>query len=78
MLQNQMLDLDLDLEVHKALGVRQTSMMYDCEVKVLLIIVFFFYHSTLLAWVSTQNLKKGGTFRDNAKKDHFRKTLFNP
>ena len=41
MLQNQKLDLDLDLEVHKALGVRQTSMMYDCEVRVLLFIVFF-------------------------------------
>ena len=44
MLQNQKLDLDLDLEVHKASGVRQTSMMYDCEVRVLLFIglVFFF------------------------------------
>ena len=30
------------------------------------------------AWVSTQNFKKGGTFRANARKDHFRKTLFNP
>ena len=39
MLQNQ--KLDLDLEVHKALGVRQTPMMYDCEVRVLLFIVFF-------------------------------------
>ena len=48
MLQNQKLDLDLDLEVHKALGVRQTSMMYDCEVRVLLLIGFFFYHSALL------------------------------
>ena len=50
MLQNQKLDLDLDLEVHKASGVRQTSMMYDCEVRVLLFIglVFFFYHSALL------------------------------
>ena len=47
MLQNQ--KLDLDLEVQKALGVRQTSMMYDCEVRVLLFIVgFFFYHSALL------------------------------
>ena len=45
MLQNQKLDLDLDLEVHKALGVGQTSMMYDCEVKVLL---YFFYPSPLL------------------------------
>ena len=44
MLQNQKLDPDLDLEVHKALEVRQTSktsMMYDCEVRVLLFIVFF-------------------------------------
>ena len=41
MLQNQKLDLDLDLEIHKALGGRQTSVMYDCEVKVLLFIVFF-------------------------------------
>ena len=41
MLQNQKLDLDLNLEVRKALGVRQTSMMYDCEVRVLLVIVFF-------------------------------------
>ena len=48
MLQNQKLDLDLDLEVQKALGVRQTSMMYDCEVKVLMFIVFFFYFSALL------------------------------
>ena len=49
MLQNQKLDLDLDLEVHKALGVRQTSMMYDCEVRVLLFILFFiFYHSAVL------------------------------
>ena len=42
MLQNQ--KLDLDLEVHKAIEVRQTSktsMMYDCEVRVLLFIVFF-------------------------------------
>ena len=39
MLRNQKLDLDLDLEVQKALGVRQTSMMYDCEVNVLLLIV---------------------------------------
>ena len=42
MLQNQKLDIDLDLEVHKALGVRQTSMMYDCEVRALLFIGFFF------------------------------------
>ena len=50
MLQNQKLDLDLDLEVDKALGVRQKSMMYDCEVRVLLFFfcVFFFYHSALL------------------------------
>ena len=48
MLQNQKQDLDLDLEVYKALGVRQTSMMYDCEVRLLLFIVFFFYHSALL------------------------------
>ena len=42
MLQTQKLDLDLDLEVHKALGVRQTSKMYDCEVKsVALYWVFF-------------------------------------
>ena len=47
MLQNQKLDLDLNLEVHKALRVRQTSMMYDCEVTVLLFIVYF-YHCTLL------------------------------
>ena len=43
MLQNQKPDLDLDLEVYKALGVRQTSMMYDCEVRVLLFIGFFFF-----------------------------------
>ena len=48
MLQNQKLDLDLDLEVHKALGVRQTSMMNDCEVRVLLFIGVFFYHRALL------------------------------
>ena len=49
MLQNQKLDLDLDLEVHKALGVRQTSMTYDCEVRVLLFMLFIvFYHSALL------------------------------
>ena len=41
MFQNQKLDLDVDLEVHKALEVRQTSLMYDCEVKVLLFIVCF-------------------------------------
>ena len=29
MLQNQKLELNLDLEVHKALGMRQTFMMYD-------------------------------------------------
>ena len=39
MLQNQ--KLDIDLEFHKALGVRQTSMVYDCEVRVLLFIGFF-------------------------------------
>ena len=42
MFQNQELDLDLDLEVHKALGVRQTSIMYDCEARVLLFIGFCF------------------------------------
>ena len=31
------------LEVHKALRVRQTPMMCDCEVRVLLFIVFFFF-----------------------------------
>ena len=48
MLQNQ--KLDLEQEVHKALGVGQSFMMYDsdCEVRVLLFIVFFFYHSALL------------------------------
>ena len=45
MLQNQ--KLDLDLEVHKALGVRQTSMMYDCEVRVLLFIVFLYWSALL-------------------------------
>ena len=40
------------LEVHKALGVRQTSMMYNCEVKVLLFIAFFFfYHFSSGGWV---------------------------
>ena len=48
MLQNQKLDLDLDLEVHKALGVRQTSIMYDCEVRVLLFIVFYCFFFTIV------------------------------
>ena len=48
MLQNQKLDLDLDIEVHKALGVKQTSMMYDCEVRVLMFIVLFLNHSALI------------------------------
>ena len=43
MLQNQKLDLDLDLEVHKALEVRQASMMYDWEVKSVAVIGFFFF-----------------------------------
>ena len=35
------------LEVYKALGVRQTSIMYDCEVRVLLFVVFFYPRSPL-------------------------------
>ena len=47
MLQIQKLDLELDLEVRKALGVRQTSMMYDLKLECCCLL-FFFYHSDLL------------------------------